>query len=240
MSNTWGTKQRSACAELRAQATLGSDGVRGSDAAAPDPMAAALPVGSGPRENGMTDTAPNPFNPAALRLNPRFGATLFVRPVLTRVPVRKPTKQEWFRVHPDAAYRMDMGLITIDEDGSTYAVTEALQPELSDLMVPMTIYTAVTRAGTVLLWPVRLPGEDGRNHDAWTSAHDAAEWSTKEWSRIQWSPPDSSYKLTVAKGITDDPLWPELTFYELLGIAFRGKIIDKPDHLVIRKLRGEA
>jgi hypothetical protein len=187
-----------------------------------------------------TDAAPNPFDPAALRLNHGFGATLFVRPVLTRVPVRKPTRQEWFRVHPDPDYRMDMGLITLDEDGSTYAVVQHLQAELADLMHPMTLYTTVTRAGTPLLWPVRLPSEDGRNHDAWTSAHHAAAWATKMWSRIQWSASDSAYRLSEATGITDDPQWPEASFAELLRIAFQGKIIDRPDHLVIRKLRGEA
>jgi hypothetical protein len=51
--------------------------------------------------------APDPLNVAALRLPPAFEETAGVRKQLTIVPVRKPHRQEWIRVHPDEAYRGD-------------------------------------------------------------------------------------------------------------------------------------
>ncbi len=54
----------------------------------------------------QTGTTPDPFNPAALRLDPSYGETVGVRRHLTTVPVRKPNRQEFFRVHPDAAFRL--------------------------------------------------------------------------------------------------------------------------------------
>ena len=33
--------------------------------------------------------------------------------------------------------------------------------------------------------------------------------------------------------------WPELTFKEMLKIAFRDKLVDCDDHAVIKRLRGE-
>lgn len=188
----------------------------------------------------MTSAAPNPFDPAKLRLKQDFVSSAGVKKLLTRVPVRKPSKQEWFQVHPEALYRMDMGVIDYDEDDAWYAVTQDLQDDLSDLMVPVTIYTAVTRQGNALLWPVRLPGEDGKNHDAWASSHEAAELATKAWTRLQWNPSLGAYDMFQATGIATEPAWPELAFDELLKIGFQGRIIDKPDHLVIKKLRGEA
>jgi hypothetical protein len=188
----------------------------------------------------MANPAPNPFDPKALRLKQDFTGPAGVKKLLTRVPVRKPSKQEWFRTHADAAYRMDMGVILFEEDDAVYAVTQDLQAELIDLMVPVTIYTAITRQGTVLLWFVRLPGEDGKNHDAWTSSHEAAELATKAWTRVQWNPALGAYDMFQATGIVTEPTWPEASFDELLKIGFQGKIIDKPDHLVIKKLRGEA
>jgi hypothetical protein len=188
----------------------------------------------------MTSPAPNPFDPSALRLKSGFGSPGGVKKLLTRLPVRKPSKQEWFRVREDVSYRMDLAVVRFEEDDTTYAVTQELQSDLLDLMVPVTIYTAITRQGTVLLWPVRLPAEDGRTHEAWTSAHEAAERATKAWIRIQWNPSLGSYEMFEATGIISEPEWPELPFDELLRIGFQGKIIDRPDHLVIRKLRGEV
>jgi hypothetical protein len=189
----------------------------------------------------MTVSNPsNPFDPKALRLKQDFAGPAGVKKLLTRVPVRKPSKQEWFRTHPDADYRMDMGVVPFDEDDAVYAVTQDLQAELVDLMVPVTIYTAITRQGTVVLWNVRLPGEDGKNHDAWTSSHEAAELATKSWTRLQWNPALGAYDMFQATGIVTEPMWPEASFDELLKIGFQGKIIDKSDHLVIKKLRGEA
>jgi hypothetical protein len=59
----------------------------------------------------MTDTtktspAANPFDPAALRLDQSFAEMVGVKKLLTTVPVRKPNRQDFVRVHPDPAYRL--------------------------------------------------------------------------------------------------------------------------------------
>ena len=188
----------------------------------------------------MTDPAPNPFDLKKLRLQQDYLGSAGVKKLLTRAPVRKPSPQEWFRTHPDQDHRMDMGVIIFKEDDAVYAVSADLQADLLDLMVPVTIYTTITRQGTALLWPVRLPGEDGKSHDAWLSSHEAAERASKAWTRLQWNKSLGAFDIFEATGISNEPAWPEVTFDELLRIGFQGKIIDKPDHLVIKKLRGEA
>lgn len=187
----------------------------------------------------MSNAAPNPFDPAALRLKNSNGVA-GVTKLINRIPVRKPGKQEFFRTHPDAAYRMDAGIITVKEDDAVYAVTGEMQEELADLVEAVTIYTIVTRQGTVMLWPVRLPGADGKSHDAWSSSHAAAELATGNWTRIQWNLHLGAYDTYQATGIAVEPSWPTLEFAELLKIGFQGKLIDSVDHLAIRKLRGEA
>jgi hypothetical protein len=64
--------------------------------------------------------------------------------------------------------------------------------------------------------------------------------ATKSWTRLQWNPALGAYDMFQATGIVTEPMWPEASFDELLKIGFQGKIIDKSDHLVIKKLRGEA
>ena len=64
---------------------------------------------------------PDPFDPAALRLAPDFEA-VGVKRVIVAVPVRKPGKQEFVRVHPDEDYRLETGLIELEEERETYLV----------------------------------------------------------------------------------------------------------------------
>ena len=108
------------------------------------------------------------------------------------------------------------------------------------LTVPYTVYTVVTKQGTISLWPVRLPEQDGKNHDAWVSAHEAADRATKAWLNIKWNTGLGGYSQREATGILTPPAWGSTTFGELLQLGFKGKMIDNLDHLVVKKLRGEA
>jgi hypothetical protein len=77
----------------------------------------------------MTDTtengpAPNPFDPAALRLDQSFAEAVGVKKLLTTVPVRKPNRQDFVRVHRDPAYRLTpAAIIELKEDREVYLVT---------------------------------------------------------------------------------------------------------------------
>jgi hypothetical protein len=42
----------------------------------------------------------------------------------------------------------------------------------------------------------------------------------------------------AAAATIPDPVWPELSFQELLRIAFRDRLVDRLDHAVIKRLRG--
>ena len=47
------------------------------------------------------EPTPDPFDPAALRLDQSFADTVGVKKHVTTVPVRKPNRQDFVRVHPD-------------------------------------------------------------------------------------------------------------------------------------------
>jgi hypothetical protein len=46
------------------------------------------------------------------------------------------------------------------------------------------------------------------------------------------------YEIYQAEAQLKDPEWPELPFFELLKIAFKGRIVANEDHPVIKRLRG--
>ena len=49
-----------------------------------------------------------------------------------------------------------------------------------------------------------------------------------------------AYEYFLASGTIPDPEWPAYTFNELLRVAFgRERLVDRPDHPILKKLRGE-
>ncbi len=116
------------------------------------------------------------------------------------------------------------------------SVRDALPGEVS----PRLIVTAVSRQGTVFLWPLRLPGPDGRI-DGWSrSAMEAANIAGKSWVRIASNMDLGAYDASQASSSIPDPVWPDIGFQGLINIAFKDKYIDTLDHPVLRRLRGEV
>jgi hypothetical protein len=66
--------------------------------------------------------APDPFDPASLRISGEMSATLGVKKALLTVPTRKPDKSWFVRVHPDDAYHLSTAVIELKEDRETYLV----------------------------------------------------------------------------------------------------------------------
>jgi hypothetical protein len=184
----------------------------------------------------------DPFDPASLRLSQDFSAQLGVKKVLTTVPVRKPDKAWFVRVHPFEDYRLETAVIELKEERETYLVAKPLWPELAgeSTFSPRIIYTAVNRQGVVFLWPIRLPGPDGKLDDWNQSALEAAQRAQAHWVRVQANMALGAYEVYEATAPLPEPKFPEVPLMELLKIGFKGRFIDNLDHPVLKKLRGEV
>lgn len=181
----------------------------------------------------------DPFDPQQLRLSQDFTAQLGGKKTLLTVPVRKPDRQWFIRVHPSPDWRLDTAVLHVKEDRETYLVEPALWPELGGELIPTTLLTSLTRQGALFLWPIRLPGADGR-HDDWNrSALEAATIATRGWIRVAANLSMGAYEVFQPTVIVPEPEWPELGFRDLLKLAFRDRFIGTFDHPVLRKLRGE-
>ncbi len=184
-------------------------------------------------------TTPDPFDLAKLRLSQNFNEVAGVKKLLRTVPVRKPNKQDFVRVHPDAAFRENFAMIELKDDREEYLVAGAgLMVELASDIVNKTLFTAINRQGVVFLWPVRLPSADGKEMIWHRSARDAAEEATRHWVRVSANLSLGAYEITTAAAITLEPEWPEASFQELIRIAFRERLITSLDHPVVKRLRG--
>jgi hypothetical protein len=59
-----------------------------------------------------------------------------------------------------------------------------------------------------------------------------------KWVRVTASMSLGAYEIFEASGELPEPAWPEFSFQEILKIAFRDRIVDLPDHPLLKKLKG--
>jgi hypothetical protein len=115
-----------------------------------------------------------------LRLDQSFTETTPVKKLLTKIPVRKPSAQDFVRVCPGAEFHANFPIIEIKDEREEYIVTRELVPELVGEYVTKTLYLAVNRQGTVFFWPTRLPTPDGKDIDWWRTGREAAELDNEQ------------------------------------------------------------
>jgi hypothetical protein len=182
---------------------------------------------------------PELFDPVKLRIAPDYLAQGAVKKLLTHIPIRKPNPQRFIRVHPDKNYRITSALIELKEERETYLVTPEYFAELEeDLQTIFTLYLTIDRANILSLWPIRMPGSDGRVNSWHSTAHDAAERAMQVWLRVVPSQSLGGYQQHAPEIRYPEPEWPTLPFSKILEIAFKGRLVTGPDHPVMQRLRG--
>jgi hypothetical protein len=181
----------------------------------------------------------DPFDPAALRLDQSFAESTGIKKLLTTVPVRRPNRQDFVRVHSDPKFRLTpAAIIEIKEDREIYLVVPAMAKEVGGEFVAATLFTAITRQNVLHIWPVKLPGPDGKHNPWHASAADAAERAMSRWIRVAANMNLGAYEIFEATSTLSEPLWPDLTFEEILKVAFQDRIVDNFDHQIIQRLKG--
>jgi hypothetical protein len=183
----------------------------------------------------------DPFDLSKLRLSQSFVELAGAKKLLTTVPVRKPLKQDFVRVHPDATFRDPFAFIELkNDDREHYLVIPSVAAAVTTEIVMKMLYTTINRQGVVFLWPVPLPAADGRFNEWHRSAQEAAERAMHRWIRIKANMALGANEVFEAPGSIPDPEWPDHSFQELLRIGFRDKLIENLDHPVLKRLRGEC
>ncbi len=183
--------------------------------------------------------APNPFDLASLRIDQSRLAAPATKKKLLRVPVKKPGRQDFFRVHPTEVASA-IGIIEVDRE--MYIAAPRLIDEIRPLGgYPANLHLAITRSKVPILIPVRLPETDGTRNSWADSLEEAVNAAKGEWVCARANMDLGGYDLSIAEsGGIPDPVWPAESISELLGIAFKNRFIDREDHPVLLKLAGLA
>ena len=67
---------------------------------------------------------------------------------------------------------------------------------------------------------------------------EAATIAQTKWVRMSAKRSLGAYEIIVGPDPQPEANWPELSFAEIVRIAFKGRVIETLDHQVIRQLRG--
>ena len=177
----------------------------------------------------------DPYDLSRLRINPEMLETTGVKKLLTTVPVRRPLAQDFVRVRRELHYRETLAFIEFERE--TYIVDLVAVPELQGECFFATVFVAISRTGVLFMWPVKVP-RDGKILGWHTSAAMAAQCAMKGWVRVKSNTDLGAYEISEAEGSIPDPIWPELSFDEIVRIAFKDRVIRSLDHPVVKRLRG--
>jgi hypothetical protein len=197
--------------------------------------------GNPPTGTGQGPAAPDLFaDLASLRLPQDFAGSCGVKKALLTIPVRKPAKEWFIRTHP--TLHIKTAVLELKEDREVYLTAPALWAELAaeSTFSPRALHVTMTRQSVLFVWPIRLPGPDGRIDDWNRSALEAASMAERRWVRVASNMALGAYDVFEATAEWPEPDWPDLPLKELLRIAFKGRVITTLDHVVLKKLRGEV
>jgi hypothetical protein len=212
------------------------------------PEEAKVPASNGEEISKLSETFPrtdplSPYKPEEMWIDPELihkeGA---VKKLLTTIPLRKPNKHEFFRVHPGAEYWKAMAFIELSQ-GDIYQVMPNIVPHLdpADFFFAY-LCLAITRQATLFFWPLRISAGERRNQwneSALIVAKTAIDSWTKMKSRREEGRGGGYYEGEIALGNFPEPIWPTMTQQELYNIAFKGgRIIDQFEHPALQKLSG--
>jgi hypothetical protein len=186
-----------------------------------------------------TSELPDPFDLDSLRLSQAFTETAGVKKLLRTVPIRKPNRQDFVHVHPSADYRADFAMIEHEREEYIVAGRDLIS-ELTGEIMAKTLFTAITQQGGVFLWPVPLPNPDGRRNESHRSMREAADLGTTQWVRVKFNWALGAYEIMVPESAMAEPVWPQVTYQELIKLAFRDRLITDVDHPVVKRLYGLA
>ena len=121
----------------------------------------------------------------SLRLPANYGATLGVKKLLTNVLVGRPKKPQFFRTHSSDEMTFPAMILENKEARESYVVVPDVAQEISELVRPVMLHSAIDRQNNVSLIPVPLPGEDGTRNPWHESLAQAVEHAKLKWVRIQ-------------------------------------------------------
>ena len=100
--------------------------------------------------------------------------TLGIATEFTKIPIRKPSSEEFFRCHPSPEMQIPLNILELKSLGEWYLVNEDLLPDVpaTKALKSMQLYVCCTTASTPFVHLIPLPNELGKMNDWHESGHE--------------------------------------------------------------------
>lgn len=168
------------------------------------------------------------------------GAALPVtQKVITRVPVSKPGKQQFVRISTDPEHTLDCAILTLEGDDPPYLLSPSIASLVAQDLKIVCLRLTIDRQGNVSLWPVPPIPDDGAENTWNSTQRQVAAMAETQWIRLSSNRAVGCYEAVVAQGDIPEPIWPDLSFEEILSIAFGSThVIEDRNHPALQRLWG--
>lgn len=154
-----------------------------------------------------------------------------------RIELRRPEGMQWIMVHPhDCVARVATIQMPTERGQKIFVVRGDVLPFVNkpDIKV-MSFHRAITSEGDEFVWPARTEGDD-----SWSkSLREIVELAKGSWVRVQSDSLNGRYVGSLPKGELPTPTWSGRPWAQLLSEAYSDRLIDGPDHPVLKHLRGD-
>ena len=164
---------------------------------------------------------------------------------INSIPVRKPMREKFFRVHPDKEYSIALQILEIKGDSDLkgeYVVPPPKDENLDQffrenraMIKKKMIVLCEDIDGKHFLWPVAPLSSDNNWHK---TARKASNEAKSKWTRSIPNLSKGCNDIILAKNITKKPNWPKENFDQILNASFEGKTLDCMEHDVVQCLKG--
>ena len=183
-----------------------------------------------------------PFDPSRFAIPAEEMTQITTESYLTGIAVRKPNKREFVRVHPTDEFMGNFAILKPEKGlGETYIVVPQIAVQMPREFTMVQLRLAVTRQEELLLWPVPLSAENGKERGGWGhSQREAVKVAETHWLRMQSNMNLQAYDTMIATAEIPEPVWPNYTWQQYLNKAFPGDfVIEREDHPVLLYLQGK-
>jgi hypothetical protein len=214
----------------------------GNDGPAPKGKSGKAAKGNG---NGNGNGSEPPAAPAsvfdnleALRIQDEGPVKRKEKRLLAIVGTKRPSEAHYFRVHPDEEMSWLGFVYTYEKDSSNWYVLPGPpydeMTELTSKLRRVRLFLCITRRGSLTFWLVSQTDQG-----TWgSSARETVEFAKTCWIRVVSNRDEGCYEPREPEEQFPEPEWPDKSLSELLKLAFKGRVIDRPDHPIIEELKG--
>ena len=138
------------------------------------------------------------------------------RKIILHVPVTKPAKQRYVRVHVIDEYHFDCAVLNLEGEDRPFLLSPEIAQAIAKDAKRVTLKLAIDRQGEPFpLASTAVPEEV--NDNPWNqSQREVADLAEEQWVRLTSNRSVGCYEPIVAQGDIPEPVWPEMSMDEIL------------------------